>query len=109
MVAFAAVSGCHAAMHAPGARPIGRGSPETGAASFHAEQGVVMLTLRTARERGGPGPARRWPQAVPEAFVPKLLTVLREGYGWARFRRSEERRGGTECGSTCRSRWSPDH
>jgi SulP family sulfate permease len=45
-----------------------------------------MLTLRTARERGGPGPARRWPQAVPEAFVPKLLTVLREGYGWARFR-----------------------
>src|SRR3546814_20919951 len=23
--------------------------------------------------------------------------------------RSEERRGGTECVSTCRSRWSPDH
>src|SRR3546814_5519947 len=24
-------------------------------------------------------------------------------------RRSEERRGGKECVSTCRSRWSPDH
>src|SRR3546814_12434297 len=24
-------------------------------------------------------------------------------------RRSEERRVGKECGSTCRSRWSPDH
>src|SRR3546814_11909364 len=23
--------------------------------------------------------------------------------------RSEERRGGTECASTCRSRWSPSH
>ena len=23
--------------------------------------------------------------------------------------RSEERRGGTECGGGCRSRWSPDH
>src|SRR3546814_14887563 len=23
--------------------------------------------------------------------------------------RSEERRVGTECGSTCRSRWAPDH
>src|SRR3546814_12392196 len=26
-------------------------------------------------------------------------------FGW----RSEERRVGTECGSTCRSRWAPDH
>src|SRR3546814_4835518 len=25
------------------------------------------------------------------------------------FDRSEERRVGKECGSTCRSRWSPDH
>src|SRR3546814_12941826 len=27
----------------------------------------------------------------------------------ARFGRSEERRVGKECVSTCRSRWSPDH
>src|SRR3546814_8147582 len=31
------------------------------------------------------------------------LTVLRDGV------RSEERRVGKECVSTCRSRWSPDH
>src|SRR3546814_6008842 len=30
--------------------------------------------------------------------------------GWGRrYRRSEERRGGKECVSTCRSRWSPYH
>src|SRR3546814_16661635 len=28
---------------------------------------------------------------------------------WARSRRSEERRVGKECVSTCRSRWSPYH
>src|SRR3546814_15648692 len=28
---------------------------------------------------------------------------------WGIFRRSEERRVGKECVSTCRSRWSPDH
>src|SRR3546814_17810662 len=32
-------------------------------------------------------------------------SALRAGLG----RRSEERRVGTECVSTCRSRWSPDH
>src|SRR3546814_13026735 len=29
--------------------------------------------------------------------------------GWAIPARSEERRVGKECVSTCRSRWSPDH
>src|SRR3546814_4986611 len=29
--------------------------------------------------------------------------------GWLTPRRSEERRVGKECVSTCRSRWSPDH
>src|SRR3546814_2880214 len=28
---------------------------------------------------------------------------------WSRFNRSEERRVGKECVSTCRSRWSPYH
>src|SRR3546814_17425801 len=28
---------------------------------------------------------------------------------WPISNRSEERRGGKECVSTCRSRWSPDH
>src|SRR3546814_4746960 len=31
------------------------------------------------------------------------------GAGWLRVTRSEERRVGKECVSTCRSRWSPYH
>src|SRR3546814_21079892 len=30
-------------------------------------------------------------------------------WGWSRGQRSEERRVGKECVSTCRSRWSPYH
>src|SRR3546814_15836097 len=33
----------------------------------------------------------------------------RDGRLYVRAYRSEERRVGKECGSTCRSRWSPDH
>src|SRR3546814_10429072 len=36
------------------------------------------------------------------AFVPIMLLILHSG-------RSEERRVGKECVSTCRSRWSPYH
>src|SRR3546814_16187074 len=32
-----------------------------------------------------------------------------KGISYSRFMRSEERRGGKECASTCRSRWSPYH
>src|SRR3546814_14963814 len=38
-------------------------------------------------------------------YRPRAGTL--EGLGWAR--RSEARRVGKECVSTCRSRWSPDH
>src|SRR3546814_15274906 len=51
--------------------------------------------------------------------VPHLLLVGRRGqpFWWSPFEngagnhniRSEERRVGKECVSTCRSRWSPDH
>src|SRR3546814_9014246 len=34
----------------------------------------------------------------------KIMTVV-----WKNLRRSEERRVGKECVSTCRSRWSPYH
>src|SRR3546814_16884860 len=41
------------------------------------------------------------------------IEVLQEGYAWADdlvgAGRSEERRVGKECVSTCRSRWSPYH
>src|SRR3546814_20634647 len=44
---------------------------------------------------------------LEEAFVPRSLSnALFDQYeGW----RSEERRVGKECVSTCRSRWSPYH
>ena len=40
-----------------------------------------------------------------------LLTVTEKGYAknTALAERSEERRVGKECSSSCRSRWSPDH
>src|SRR3546814_1411900 len=38
---------------------------------------------------------------IAEGIVPQPLTLI--------DRRSEERRAGKGCGSTCRSRWSPDH
>src|SRR3546814_12368035 len=36
-----------------------------------------------------------------------VIADIRDSY--AAIRRSEERRVGKECVSTCRSRWSPDH
>src|SRR3546814_11856741 len=38
-----------------------------------------------------------------------LLKLVQVFFPWARHRRSEERRVGKECVSTCRSRWSPLH
>src|SRR3546814_12299141 len=62
------------------------------------------------------GKWRRWPFAEaqllrphsgrPQAFVPS--TFLQAHQALARLR-SEERRVGKECVSTCRSRWSPSH
>src|SRR3546814_16776052 len=48
---------------------------------------------------------------VPTMFVRllKLPAEVRAGYDLSSLRRSEERRVGHECVSTCRSRWSPYH
>src|SRR3546814_14777262 len=48
---------------------------------------------------------------VPAGCHPHLLgKLIREAMkGGCRTERSEERRVGTECVSTCRSRWSPYH
>src|SRR3546814_6818472 len=35
--------------------------------------------------------------------------ALTHGFGYRKTSRSEERRVGKECVSTCRSRWSPNH
>src|SRR3546814_4761032 len=48
------------------------------------------------------------PPVVP-LLVVKLLQAVEIGIDQCRPSRSEERRVGKECVSTCRSRWSPYH
>src|SRR3546814_11808110 len=44
-----------------------------------------------------------------EAVPAPTRFVSRSALAWVDFLRSEERRVGKECFSTCRSRWSPYH
>src|SRR3546814_15288792 len=66
--------------------------------------------------------AARVARAVEAAFAPAGITILQANKpaGWQtvppvhlhvlpRHERSDERRVGKECASTCRSRWSPYH
>src|SRR3546814_240778 len=49
-------------------------------------------------------------QAESRATAPALrIGLIDSGVSRGHPARSEERRGGKECVSTCRSRWSPDH
>src|SRR3546814_7983619 len=55
-----------------------------------------------------PGPNR--PETMSRPSVAAISLALdRQGCGRAIIGRSEERRVGKECVSTCRSRWSPYH
>src|SRR3546814_4753134 len=47
----------------------------------------------------------------PEINIREVTAVARhwDNGAWVETPRSEERRVGKECVSTCRSRWSPDH
>src|SRR3546814_20736821 len=57
------------------------------------------------------GPAAVWPPDIylPSYPEPTAEGRRRAGVGWLSTPRSEERRVGKECVSTCRSRWSPYH
>src|SRR3546814_15749052 len=86
-----------------------------------------LAALRNARERGRRlyGQCSCMPMAMDfslenpspfegyDAWKPAIEADGRDPYisvpGNADWRRSEERRGGKECVSTCRSRWSPYH
>src|SRR3546814_14532776 len=50
----------------------------------------------------------RW-QAAVESMTSFISNMMRANIGEEGRRRSEERRVGKECVSTCRSRWSPYH
>src|SRR3546814_13960894 len=49
------------------------------------------------------------PSCELETSITRMMTPRREQMMLQQNRRSEERRVGKECVSTCRSRWSPYH
>src|SRR3546814_14022820 len=86
-------------------------------------QARIPLRIKNTFEPDDPGAAIRGDLAV-EAPAVEIITgpkgvyafeffeqdmVGVKGYDAAILERSEERRGGTECVGTCRSRWSPHH
>src|SRR3546814_19682220 len=50
-----------------------------------------------------------FPSSGTGAWEAALVNTLSPGDSVLMYERSEERRVGKECGSTCRSRWSQDH
>src|SRR3546814_5062872 len=59
-----------------------------------------------------PGFNMRLARAAHDLGIPVVYYVIPQIWAWRRGRvhkRSEERRVGKECVSTCRSRWSPYH
>src|SRR3546814_18826765 len=61
----------------------------------------AQVVIDVLRRRGYRRVALHNPGAMPFAFLSAIKTALGD--------RSEERRVGKECVSTCRSRWSPYH
>src|SRR3546814_15029249 len=53
--------------------------------------------------------ARERPSVPILMLTPRMDTARRAGILWGTYARSEERRVGKECVSTCRFRWSPAH
>src|SRR3546814_15535603 len=68
---------------------------------------LLIATAEAGRLRGSLPSERRYLEQV-ELGIVEVRGVLR-GISLGQRARSEERRGGKECVSTCRSRWSPDH
>src|SRR3546814_16451444 len=80
-----------------------------------AQHGIVDLFLQAAepRARPHPGPQRMDLAAVTEGADAEQVEIEGRHRDAVEFlvdgARSEERRVGKECVSTCRSRWSPYH
>src|SRR3546814_7820611 len=85
----------------------------------HRLQAVPGLVEALAGAGARPADEGRRLQAAVEGIAPGVVGAADEAPGAARLRhqpqtamaadRSEERRVGKECVSTCRSRWSPYH
>src|SRR3546814_14184803 len=80
---------------------------------------AILLGAAIALSAGCSSQASSQPAAPPAPEVSVATVVSRQVHQWDEFNgriaavesveRSEERRVGKECVSTCRSRWSPDH
>src|SRR3546814_4699903 len=76
---------------------------------------LVMQRIRRAGDRDGFAErAHLWADYTAWAWlffirIRRIVLLRRIDFRRLRVPRSEERRVGKECVSTCRSRWSPDH
>src|SRR3546814_13404860 len=76
------------------------------------EKKVAKLKARTAADVSFKNVAEEWLDVRASGWTKKQLDKERarlknHAYPWIGRLRSEERRVGKECVSTCRSRWSP--
>src|SRR3546814_19601373 len=73
------------------------------------EHGLPSLSVSDVEVTRDMAHAKVWVTALqPERSV-EAVKALKALAPELRYQRSEERRVGTECVSTCRSRWSPYH
>src|SRR3546814_10302637 len=74
---------------------------------------VCSSDLECGEDQRGRTPASEKPQPIMKARIDRVASPIptrkAELPNRKCFSRSEERRVGTECVSTCRSRWSPYH
>src|SRR3546814_13665909 len=70
---------------------------------------VCSSDLNLRHRQKGRRTAPRTRQPGSQRARPRSLGQAPDGLGPGNDRRSEERRVGKECVSTCRSRWSPYH
>src|SRR3546814_11550564 len=93
-------------MHAPAATAEARLAECAGETGGHATfwQAVAWLYSNTRGDGQGLPEGLRYPD-----LTPAMQGCLDSERPDAVIRRSEERRVGKECVSTCRSRWSPYH
>src|SRR3546814_10612228 len=69
----------------------------------------LLETVERVRHDAASGIERLQDAVVALAFCPRRLSIDRQDDQVTAGERSEERRVGKECVSTCRSRWSPSH
>src|SRR3546814_11442895 len=71
---------------------------------------TLDIALTSRGEHGGaPVPMCGVPVHSAESYLARLIRAGHRVAIAEQVERSEERRGGKECVSTCRSRWSPYH